>query len=209
MKVLEEKRELLAKYSNLAYSKELCMGGEGNISLRLNQNEILITPSGYSLSEISPNDGVIVTMNGEKKEFEAKQPSSETKMHLEIYKQRSDVNAIVHTHSRNVLIYALCNEKLPWETHPEIVAFIGEIPMIPYGRPSTSELAKTVADYLQPGIYAGLMANHGAVTIGSDLRSAFWRSEVLDTFAYACCFSHLVGTPVRIPSKDIEEIKVK
>jgi len=136
-------------------------------------------------------------------------PSSETKMHLEVYKRRPDINAIAHCHPRNALLYAICHKDLPWKTHPEVVAFLGEIPTIPYGRPSTVELAVKTAEYLPAGYYAGLMENHGTITLGDTIMTAFRRTEVLDEFAYICALSKLIGTPVPIPENDIELIKIK
>jgi L-fuculose-phosphate aldolase len=191
------------------YEKNLCVAGEGNISVRINDEKILVTPTGSCLGDLKPKDFVAVTMYGEALDPEAPAASSETKMHLEIYNRRSDINAIVHCHPRNALVYAICHQVLPWKTHPEVVAFLGEIPTIPYGRPSTIELAVKTAESLPAGFYAGLMENHGTITLGDTIQTAFRRTEVLDEFAYICILSKLIGTPFSIPESDIALIKVK
>jgi L-fuculose-phosphate aldolase len=198
----------MAKYCKRIYEKNLCVGGEGNISVRINNKKILVTPTGTCLGDLEPGDFVGIDINGEPLDKNAPAQSSEAKMHLEVYKRRTDIDAIVHCHPRNALIYAICHKTLPWKTHPEVVAFLGEIPTIPYGRPSTVELAVQTALHLPEGYYAGLMANHGTITLGKDLKTAYWRTEVLDEFAYICCFSKLAGSPVPIPENDIALIKV-
>jgi L-fuculose-phosphate aldolase len=202
-------RNEMSRYCKRIYEKNLCVGGEGNISVRISAEKILVTPSGSCLGDLESDDFVGVNMRGDCLDQLSSAPSSETKMHLEVYKRRMDVNAIVHCHPRNALVYAICHEKLPWKTHPEVVAFLGEIPTIPYGRPSTIELAVMVAEALPKGYYAGLMENHGTITLGNDLKNAYRRAEVLDEFAYICILAKLFGGPVPIPEEDIELIKVK
>jgi L-fuculose-phosphate aldolase len=198
----------MAQYCRRIYEKNLCVGGEGNISVRISDERILVTPTGTCLGDLASGDFVVIDIDGNPLDKNAPAQSSEAKMHLEVYKRRADINAIVHCHPRNALIYAVCHKELPWKTHPEVVAFLGEIPTIPYGRPSTVELAVRTASCLPDGYYAGLMENHGTITLGKDIKTAYWRTEVLDEFAYICCFSKLIGSPVPIPESDIALIRV-
>jgi len=202
-------RKELAFYANRCYEKDLLVGGEGNISARLENGNVLVTPTGCSLGDVGPEDFVEVDMDGNVVDGRNIKPSSETKMHLEIYKARPDMKSVCHCHPKNAVAYALCHAELPWKVHPEVVAYLGPIPTIPYGRPSTIELAKTCAKYMPTGVYGAVMENHGTIGIGITIMDAFRRNEVIESFAYSCLMAKLVGVPVELPQSDIEVMLIK
>lgn len=197
-------RRELVFYAHKCYEKDLVVGGEGNISARLENGNILVTPTGCNLGEVGPEDFVEVDIAGNIVDGRGIMYSSETKMHLEIYKVRQDINSVCHCHPKNAMAYALCHKELPWRIHPEVIAYIGRIPTIPYGRPSTIELAKTCADYMPRGVYGAVMENHGTIGIGDTIMDAFRRNEVIESFAYSCLMAKNIGIPVEIPQSDID-----
>lgn len=202
-------RKDLTLYAHKCYDKNLVVGGEGNISARLPNGNFLITPAGFNLGDIGPEDFVEVDIDCKVIDNQGIRPSSESKMHLEIYRLRPDVQSVCHCHPKNVMAYAICHEELPWRIHPEVVAYIGPIPTIPYGRPATSELAKTCAEYMPKGVYGAIMENHGSIGIGSTIKDAFWRNEVIESFAYSCLMAKVLGLPVEVPQSDIDIMQIK
>ncbi len=202
-------REELAFYARKCYENGLVVAGEGNISARLENGNVLITTAGVCLGDTLPEDFVEVDLNGNIKDGGCTLPSSEAKMHLEIYKRRPGINSVCHCHPKNAVAFAICNQELPWKVHPEVVAFIGYIPTIPYGRPSTHELAKICAQYMPEGVYAALMENHGTIGVGDSIMDAFRRNEIIESFSYSCLMARAIGSPVEIPQSDIDAIMIK
>ena len=151
----------------------------GNISVRVDGNTFVITPSGRTYEELTADDIVTIKMDDLSYEGHVK-PSSEKGLHAEIYKLRPDVNAVVHTHQMNASTVAAARTDVP-TMDKETEAFIGpSVRVADYALPGTSKLAKKTAECLE-GRNAALMANHGAVCVGPDMDTAFKISTILET----------------------------
>jgi len=156
----------------------LVAGQDGNLSVRLAPNRILVTPSGLVKSLLQASDIVEVDPRGRRRRGRRK-PTSELDLHLRILRLRPDVNAVVHAHPPTATGFALAGEGFETFALTELIFQLGRVPLVPYGTPGTPELADRVEPYLA-GHDAWLLANHGAVTVGPTLDAAWIRMESLE-----------------------------
>ena len=165
----------------------------------------LATPTGISKSFITPEKLVIINPEGEVLQaIDGYRPSSEIKMHLRCYKERDDVGAVLHAHPPTATGYAVAHIPLDRYTMIETVAAIGSIPVTPYGTPSTYEVPDAIAPYLQEHDVL-LLANHGALTVGADAITAYYRMETLELFAKISLTAHLLGGEKEISRENIDK----
>ncbi len=177
---------------------------DGNLSVRLDENRVLVTPTGMSKGLMTPADLVIVDMNGRKVKGR-REATSEIGMHLLIYRMRPDVRGIVHAHPHTATGFAAAGMALNQPLVCEVVIGLGLIPLAPYGTPGTPELAKTL-EPLVPKYDAILMANHGVVTYGSDLQSAYMKMETVEHFAQITLVTHILGQQNPLACENLEKL---
>jgi L-fuculose-phosphate aldolase len=177
---------------------------DGNISLRLDPRRILTSPTGISKGMMTPDDLVITDLDG-RKVSGRRNPSSELAMHLLIYRRRPDVNAVCHAHPPVATGYAAAGLPLNKALLSELVLSLGCIPVARYGTPGTNELTETIEPLVQ-NYDAILMANHGVVTYGPDLLTAFFRMETTEHFARVALVTELLGKQVLLSSGDVEKL---
>ena len=179
---------------------------DGNVSVKLEDGNFLATPTGISKSFITPEK--LVKMNGKGEVLaglEGFKPSSEIKMHLRCYRERPDVRAVVHAHPPTATGYAVAGKSLDEYSMIETVIAIGSIPLTPYGTPSTEEVPEAIAPYL-PEHDVLLLQNHGALAVGADLITAYYRMETLELFAKISLTAHLLGGAQEIPRPQIDKL---
>ncbi len=191
MPSLYQLKDLMVEVGRRVWLQGWVAANDGNFSVRLSDEEFLVTPTGVSKGFLDPGMLIVVDEQGQKK-FGTLKPSSEIKMHLEVYRQRSDVNAIVHAHPPTATGFAVAGIELSECVLPEVVVTIGGAPLVPYGTPSTDELAKAFVPYLNKAD-AFLLANHGALTLGTDLMHAYYRMESLEHFAKILMVARQLG----------------
>ncbi|MBN8545919.1 MAG: class II aldolase/adducin family protein [Ignavibacteria bacterium] len=174
---MQEVEELL-RYSKLSWERGFLAATDGNLSVRLANGNILITGSSVCKGEITASDFVEIDPNGNKVSG-VRKVSTEYKLHLHIYKNRTDVNAVVHTHPVSALVCASSNISLDKPLFPEVILTLGRIPTCRYAAPSTDGLHHSLDPYLE---YATvfLLENHGAVATGRNLKEAFYRTDKLE-----------------------------
>ena len=179
---------------------------DGNVTVKLEDGTFLATPTGISKSFITPEKLVHIDENGEILDGpEGAKPSSEIKMHLRCYKERADVGAVVHAHPPTATGFAVAHLDLDRYTMIETVIAIGSIPITPYGTPSTYEVPDSIAPYLQEHDVL-LLENHGALTVGADLITAYYRMETLELYAKISLTAHLLGGEKEISRKNIDRL---
>ena len=171
-------RNEIVRVCRRLYERGLIAGGEGNVSARLEDGSVLVTPSGASKIDVSESDLVIVSPDG-KPVAGSGRASSELGMHLRIYRLRPDVGAVVHAHPPFATAFAVAGEDLMAPVLPEILVQIGGVPLVPYATPGSPALAAAIEPFL-PHHDAFLMANHGATAYGSTLSIAHQRMESLE-----------------------------
>lgn len=179
---------------------------DGNVSVKLEDGTFLATPTGISKSFITPEkivhidkDANIIEANGDYR------PSSEIKMHLRCYKEREDVGAVLHAHPPVATGYAVANVPLDEYSMIETVIAIGSIPVTSYGTPSTYEVPDAIAPYLGEHDVV-LLQNHGALSVGADLLTAYYRMETLELFAKISLNAHLLGGAKEISRPNIDKL---
>lgn len=179
---------------------------DGNVSVKLPDGTFLATPTGMSKSFITPEKLVHIDQNGQVLDALAGlKPSSEIKMHLRCYKERTDVGAVLHAHPPVATGYAVANKPLDEYSMIETVIALGSIPVTPYGTPSTYEVPDRIAPYLGEHD-ALLLQNHGALTVGADLITAYYRMETLELFAKISLNAYLLGGAKEISRENIDRL---
>ncbi|WHY88793.1 class II aldolase/adducin family protein [Neobacillus novalis] len=162
------------------YEKGFVAANDGNISIRVSDNEFLITPTGVSKGFMTPE--MIIKVDGQGNVLEGIppfRPTSEMKMHLRIYQVRQDIQAVVHVHPPYATAFAIAGIPLDQAIMPESVVYLGTIPVAEYGTPSTNEIPDAVQKFVHhhQGV---LLENHGALTWGKDLEHAYYLMESLE-----------------------------
>jgi len=173
-------RQQIMEIGRRLWKKGFVAANDGNISVRISDQEILTTPTGVSKGFMTPDmiikmdmDGNIVIPHG------THRPSSEVKMHIEVYRQREDVRSVVHAHPPFCTSFAVAGIPLDKCVLPEAVLTLGAVPIAPYGTPSTTEIPESITPLIRNSD-AVLLANHGALTLGADLMSAYYKMETLE-----------------------------
>jgi L-fuculose-phosphate aldolase len=179
----------------------LIVAAEGNLSVRLSGDLFLATPAGFAKGELTAGDLVVVDLNGECRggRFHV---SSEWPVHREIYRARPDINAVCHAHPPHASAYACARRLIP-TLMPEAVVILGDqVPLVPYATPGSQELADAVAE-IAGQCYAFLLANHGAVTCGSDVRQALHRMETLERVAQVAVLAEGIGGGIPLTNQEL------
>jgi L-fuculose-phosphate aldolase len=200
---LEIAHQLVAVCRRL-YEKGFVTATDGNVSVRLPNGNVLTTPTSLNKGKVKESDLVEVTLEG-KTVTNDRKPSMELDMHLFIYQQRSDANAVVHAHP----IYAtgFATARMPLDKHllPEVVFGLGAIPLARYATPSTKEVAESIAPYVKTST-AILLENHGVVTFGKDLDDAFFKMEKVEHAAHIAFVARLLGGERPLSSADVAKL---
>src|SRR6266487_6889518 len=197
-------RRDIVRFGAMLHSLGFIAATDGNLSVRLDEDRILVTPTGMSKGMMTPADLVIVDMDGLKIKGR-REVTSEIGMHLLIYRMRPDIHGIVHAHPRTATGFAAAGMALNQPLVCEVVIGLGLIPLAPYGTPGTPELAKTL-EPLIPQYDAILMANHGVVTYGTDLQSAYMKMETVEHFAQIALVTHVLGQQKPLACEDLEKL---
>ena len=183
----------------------LVAGVEGNVSARIGPDRLLITPSGLPKGELRAEDLVEVDLAGNRRKG-SRRPSSELDLHLRVYRQRQDCGAVVHAHPPTATAFAVAGEGLPGDVLPEIVLLMGEVPCVPYATTGTPALGDATEPYLAHHV-ALLLANHGALTWGSDLSQARIRMESLEHASRILLAARALGRVSRLTRDQIDVLE--
>jgi L-fuculose-phosphate aldolase len=201
----EEHRQDICTVGHWVHERGYVASTDGNLSVRLGPDRILITPTSISKGMMTPDDLIIVDLEGHRLGG-LRKPSSEMAMHLLIYDLRPDINAVCHAHPPTATGYAAAGIPLDKPILCELVIGLGSIPVARYGTPGTSELTAAMEPFVQ-GHESILMANHGVVTYGSDLLTAFLRMETTEHFARVALVTQLLGKQVLLSGRDVEKLQ--
>jgi L-fuculose-phosphate aldolase len=181
------------------YARGYTASNDGNVSVRLDGGRLLMTPKNVCKGFMEPSMMCITDLDGKKIAGE-RDPSSEMQMHLEVYRQRPDVTAVVHAHPPIATAFAVAGIPLDRAVLAEVVTTLGSIPIAEYATPSTRELPEAVRKYVKA--HDGmLLANHGALTVGADLFSAYYKMETIEHFAKISFVARMLGGE-RLLSRD-------
>ncbi|MBQ8213594.1 MAG: class II aldolase/adducin family protein [Clostridia bacterium] len=188
------------------YDRGMVAANDGNISVKLNDNEFLCTPTGVSKGFMTPEYICKVDANGNVIEANAGfKPSSEIKMHMRVYRERPDVKSVVHAHPMYATTFAIVGIPLTDPIMPEAVLSLGEVPIAKYGTPSTDEIPDAVAPYLQ-SYDAVLLENHGALSFSDSLLNAYHKMESVEFYARLLYQAKMLGGPKLLTEQQVEDI---
>jgi L-fuculose-phosphate aldolase len=183
------------------YAKGFAAANDGNITVRIGENEVLCTPTLHCKGFLKPDDLCTIDMTG-KQLAGRKKRSSEALLHLEIYKQRADVKSVVHCHPPHACAFAVAREPIPQCILPEVEVFLGDVPITKYETPGGQAFADTILPFVQKTNIV-LLANHGTVSYGEDVERAYWWTEILDAYCRILLLAKQIG-PVRYLTEEKE-----
>jgi L-fuculose-phosphate aldolase len=202
------RREIVETCRRMSESR-LVAGTEGNVSARIPEGNILITPSGLDYALTEPEDIVVVSLDGKTLEG-AFEPSVETPMHTGIYRSRPETLGIVHTHARFSTTLACLNWEIP-PVHYMLANLSdeGRVPVARYATYGTEELARSAAQALGRAHRACLLRNHGTISVGSTVSEAYSRTELLEQMAEIYYRARVAGEPVVLSAHEMAEVAAK
>src|SRR5512145_2120348 len=187
------------------YARGYVASNDGNISVRLDEQRILTTPKSVSKGFVTPEMMCVVDPEGKKLAGD-RDPSSELLMHLEVYRQRPDIRAVVHAHPPLATGFAVAGIPLDRAVLAEVITTLGSIPIAEYGTPSTRELPDAVRRYIKA--HDGLLlANHGALTVAGELFAAYYKMETIEHFARISLVARLLGRERLLSREEVERLQ--
>lgn len=202
----EAERELMCAVGKLLYDRGYVAANDGNLSMKVEPDRLLVTPSGVSKGRLTPDMLLVTDLEGNVLEGN-RHPSSETKMHLAVYRGRPDVGAVVHAHPPVSTAFAVCRRGMETPYLSELVTGLGAVPCTPsFAMLSTDQVPRSVEPYLADHC-AVLLANHGALTWGEDLWEAFDRMETVEHTAKILLNARLLGDPVALTQEETAELR--
>jgi L-fuculose-phosphate aldolase len=199
-------REEIVRYGRTLHERGLVAAMDGNLSVRLKDEQILVTPTCVSKGNMRSADMVVVDMEGQRVSGR-RNVTSEIGMHLLIYRMRPDIQAIVHAHPPTATGFAAAGIALTQPLVCEVVMGLGCIPLARYGTPGTSELARTLEPFV-PHYDAILMSNHGVVAYGDTLERAYMKMETVEHFAQIALVTHLLGRQQPLQEVEVQKLLV-
>src|SRR5262245_26128796 len=184
-------KEQICEIGRRVYARGFAAANDGNISVRLNDREVMCTPTMVSKGFMRPEDICKVDYEG-KQLAGTRKRSSEILLHLAVYKNRPDVQAVVHCHPPHATAFAVAGVPIPHCVLPEVEVFLGEVPTAVYDTPGTQRFAETIVPHLKSSNTI-ILANHGTVTFGPDLEKAYWNSEIIDAYCKILILARQLG----------------
>jgi L-fuculose-phosphate aldolase len=197
-------KEQICEIGRRVYHKGFAAANDGNISFRLNDREVLCSPTMMSKGFMKPEDLCKVDYEG-KQLAGTRQRSSEILLHLAVYKNRPDVNAVVHCHPPHATAFAVAGVPVPQCILPEVEVFLGEVPTAFYETPGTQKFAETIVPHLKASNTI-ILANHGTITFGPDLEKAYWNSEIIDAYCKILILAQQLGKVNTFTTQQTKEL---
>ena len=202
-----EMRRQICEVGRRLYQHFFVAANDGNISVRLNEREILVTPTNVGKGDLTSDMLVKITPEGQPIESNnGWRASSESRMHLMIYRERSDIRAVVHAHPPTATGFAVANVSLDAPFLPEVVIRTGGTPVVPYTIPGGDELPMSLVPYLKDHV-ALLLGNHGAVAFAPTLREAMWHMETIELNARIYLTAHQLGNIRFLDENEVEALQ--
>src|SRR5262245_5869237 len=184
-------KEQMCEIGRRLYARGFAAANDGNITVRLNDKEILCTPTLVSKGFMKPDDICKVDYDG-KQLAGTRKRTSEVLLHLVVYKLNPNVQAVVHCHPPHATAFAVAQEPIPKCVLPEVEVFLGEVPIARYETPGGQKFAETIVPYLKD-CNTIILANHGTVSFGPDLEKAYWNTEIIDAYCKILILARQLG----------------
>lgn len=200
--MFEDKKNELIEYGRMAGDKNYTPGISGNLSARCG-DMVVITSSGVANGYLTENDFAVVDFDGNA--IEGEKPSSERMLHIEFYKKRPEMNYVMHVHSPYLTAFASAGIALDDKISPEIIYCFGKIPLAEYSIPGSKELVEKTSKYFE-NYDVVLMANHGVIIAGKDIKDAFYKLDLCENYAKTVICAKLLGGAKILPEEEVEKI---
>jgi L-fuculose-phosphate aldolase len=184
-------REDICEIGRRLYARGFAAANDGNLSVRLNEREVLCSPTMVSKGFMKPEDLCVVDYEG-KQLRGTKKRTSEILLHLAIYRANPKVGAVVHCHPPHATAFAVAREPIPKCILPEVEVFLGEVPMAEYATPGTQKFAETILPFAKDSNTI-ILANHGTVSTGPDIEKAYFNSEIVDAYCKILILAKQLG----------------
>ncbi len=202
-------KEEICEIGRRVYAKGFAAANDGNISIRVGENEVLCSPTMICKGFMTPDDICAVDLAGAQIAGKRKR-TSEILLHLSVMRHRPDVKAVVHCHPPHATAFAVAGEPIPQCILPEIEVFMGEVPIAPYETPGAQHFADTVVPVLK-GTNTIILKNHGTISFGKTLEEAYWKTEILDAYCRILLLTKQLGKPVdyldEVKSRELLDLK--
>lgn len=186
------------------YNRQFAAANDGNITVRISDNEVLCTPTLQCKGFLKPEDIATIDMTG-KQIAGRKKRSSEALLHLEIYKQREDIKSVVHCHPPHATAFAIAREPIPQCILPEVEVFLGDVPITKYETPGGQAFADTIIPFVEK-TNVMILANHGTVSYGETVEQAYWWTEILDSYCRMLMLAKQLGNVEFLSQKKSQEL---
>lgn len=200
--MFEDKKNELIEYGRMAGDKNYTPGISGNLSARCG-DMVVITSSGVANGYLTENDFAVVDFDGNA--IEGEKPSSERMLHIEFYKKRPEMNYVMHVHSPYLTAFASAGIALDDKISPEIIYCFEKIPLAEYSIPGSKELVEKTSKYFE-NYDVVLMANHGVIISGKDIKDAFYKLDLCENYAKTVICAKLLGGAKILPEEEVEKI---
>ena len=190
------------------YNRQFAAANDGNITVRISDNEVLCTPTLHCKGFLKPDDIALIDMTG-KQIAGRKKRSSEALLHLEIYRQREDIRSVVHCHPPHATAFAIAREPIPQCILPEVEVFLGDVPITKYETPGGQDFADTIIPFVNK-TNVMILANHGTVSYGETVEQAYWWTEILDSYCRMLMLAKQLGNVAFLSqgkSKELLDLK--
>lgn len=197
-------RQQICEVGQKLYDKGFVAANDGNISVKISDNEILVTPTGVSKGGMKPEEMVKMSLDGQIIESNGR-PSSEVKMHIQVYLINPSVNAVVHAHPPIATAFAVARKPMEKPIIAEAVVNLGVVPVADFALPGTTDVPDSIKPYVKD-YNAVLLANHGLLTWGVDLKEAFFRMESVEHYGKVLLYVDQIGGAHEFTSNEIEEL---
>jgi len=200
-----EVKKQICEIGRRIYERRYVAANDGNISYRLGRGRYLCTPTGVSKGYLTPEMICVVNDQGEQIGGRWKR-TSEIKLHLEIFHELPEINAVVHAHPPHATAFAVSGVPVPNCVLPEVEIFIGQVPLAQYDTPGSQDFAQTILPHLRNKANTILLANHGAVACDKDLEQAYFHMETLDSYCQILLLSRDLGRIQQLPEPKVREL---
>ncbi len=186
------------------YARGFAAGNDGNISVRLSDNEFLCTPTKICKGFMNPDDLCVVDLDGNQKSG-SRRRTSEIMLHLEVYRNDPAVRSVVHCHPPHATAFAVARIDIPSGILPEVEIFLGVVPRADYETPGGRDFAATIRPFVGRANTV-VLSNHGTVSWGDSVEQAFWNTEILDSYCRILMLARQLGNVERLPEDKRQEL---
>lgn len=204
MKSEREYRQDIVEVCRRMYARGFISGSDGNVSIRLAANRLLSTPSGLNKGFLSPADLIVTDMDGTRL-LGAHKPTTELFMHIEAYRQRPDIGAVIHAHPPFTVAFSIAGLKLPQCVMPEVIMTFGSIPTTAYATPCTGEGPRAITDLIKD-CDALILERHGTLTVGPTVYAAYDKLEKVEHSAQVSAAARQLGPVKPLPREEIQKL---